>query len=1762
MRKWIFFFVILLCNYSLFATWATQTSGATQNLNSVNFTSPSAGFVAGDAGKILKTTDSGSSWSDISSGITDNINSIFPSASSVVYYATDNPSLYKSTNNGSSWNSQSPQTSTGINSLSFFSDNAGAFVGQGGKINRTLNGGQIWNNVSSGTSADLNDITFASSSVLYVAGQGGTILKSVNTGASWSAQNSGVSQNLNSICFLDASKGYACGNNGKILKTTNGGIDWNELTSGSTENLNAIVCPDAQTIYSVGANGTILKSTNAGTSWTTQTSNTTKDIYSIFFIDAYRGWASGEDGLILSTTSGGVTASISLNSPNGGEKWIFDSSHNITWSSSNISQVKIQYSLDGKSSWGDIATVNASAGTYSWTLPQNATTTAFIRIMDAANSAVSDDSDSSFTILEYIMDITSPNGGEEWYTGSNQNITWSSEGISSVNLQYSSDGGSIWNDIISSLDASLGTYSWTLPIISTSSNSKLKIINSDDISQIDISDAAFTIQAPELNLTSPPNGITWSAGDVGQIKWTDKNVDNLTISYSINSGNDWIKIASGVVASTGIYYWTIPNNPTSNARIKIEDDESSANDAMTSDFIINGYNLDITSPNGGESWKLGSTQNITWTAHANIPVINLDYSDDNGITWNQIETNVTASLGNYSWKVVGKASDSALVRLKDSFGQSDTSDALFSFSDINIDSPSANEIIIAAQTFKIEWTSFGASTLDIHYSTNAGASWNLITNAITASQGEFDWNVPNINENSVLLRLQDPGNTNLSEQISISVLKAGITITSPETSSYAQVGTVKEIAWTYNFVSMVAIQYSVNSGISWTDIATSISASDKKYNWTVPNNLSQNAKVKIYDEDNITVYSESGSFTITDESVELYSPNGGELYNQGETHSIVWNAPDATDIKIEYSTDGGFSWNTIISSTPANQSYAWTVGDIPSSNMKIRISDADKPGILDESDESFALRAIKLTSPLGGQSFLISSSQNITWKSNLVSEINIYFSDDGGTSWNEIVKNWSANSGFYSWKLPELPTKDYLIKIFDPENTSFRDESDSEFTLTGLYLTSPTGGESWIFGSSQNITFETVDIDDVKIEYSTNGGESWITEMSKYSASIGSYDWTVPEYPGTNNLVRVTDLDNNSSTDMSTNPFEIKSQGLSLVSPNGGESLTGGASSTITWLTANSNNIKIEYTSDGGAMWNTISSSTIASVGWHQWTVPSNYSVEYKMRISDVDNSETADTSDNYFSVRGGDFDVPKSWDFVSQTGNSSIIIIPTSISPKIGSTDISNGDVIGVFFTDGTDEICAGYGTWDGNNLSITVWGDNKLTSIKDGFGDDEEYSFKVWDASLGKEHRATVLYSSGSSFYGTDLISVLSSLLTHKTLSIPLPGGKWSMISSNLLQPDSTMSNIVSDISNNLSYIKDDGGNAYYPEENIFTLSQWNILSGYQVYMSGTDTLLITGAEITASDYSMVLKADSVYILPYLGKTADDIDTALAELDNIIIVKNSAGEIYYPAYNINQIDTLRPGQGYKMTVSATATLQYPKAVTSSANPNQEFPENKAWQETISDYFELENDRTGSSAVLIVYSEDSLLNNFQIASFGNNQKIYGIGRFENKQASLTIWGDNPRTSIKDGASQGEKLSLKYYNHETDTEIKLKIDELKDIAGSKTLENKLKYSPEAIFYAKVSKDLSNGTDNVRVRDRIKVYPLPSKSDVFLELGSAASRLVEIKISDEQGKIVRKFETELVDNKILIQRDGLPSGVYLVKIIANNQTSSVKIVLTN
>jgi endonuclease/exonuclease/phosphatase family metal-dependent hydrolase len=95
---------------------------------------------------------------------------------------------------------------------------------------------------------------------------------------------------------------------------------------------------------------------------------------------------------------GGTTPAVQVTAPNGGESWAGGSARTLTWTSSGVTNVKLEYTLNG-STWSVItSSTAASAGSYSWTVPNTASTAAKVRVTDAANAAVTDASDAAFTI--------------------------------------------------------------------------------------------------------------------------------------------------------------------------------------------------------------------------------------------------------------------------------------------------------------------------------------------------------------------------------------------------------------------------------------------------------------------------------------------------------------------------------------------------------------------------------------------------------------------------------------------------------------------------------------------------------------------------------------------------------------------------------------------------------------------------------------------------------------------------------------------------------------------------------------------------------------------------------------------------------------------------------------------------------------------------------------------------------------------------------------------------------------------------------------------------------------------------------------------------------------------------------------------------------------------------------------------------------------------------------------------------------------------
>jgi len=99
---------------------------------------------------------------------------------------------------------------------------------------------------------------------------------------------------------------------------------------------------------------------------------------------------------------------------------------------------------------------------------------------------------------------------------------------------------------------------------------------------------------------------------------------------------------------------------------------------------------------------------------------------------------------------------------------------------------------------------------------------------------------------------------------------------------------------------------------------------------------------------------------LTPPAITVTSPNGGENWKVGNNQIVTWTSSGTTsgNVKIEYSIDAGSTWSEIISSTPDNDSYPWTIpqkDDFPSNQCLIKVSDAANPGTADQSDNTFTI---------------------------------------------------------------------------------------------------------------------------------------------------------------------------------------------------------------------------------------------------------------------------------------------------------------------------------------------------------------------------------------------------------------------------------------------------------------------------------------------------------------------------------------------------------------------------------------------------------------------------------------------------------------------------------------------------------------------------------------------------------------------------------------------------------------------------------------
>ncbi|MGE5341610.1 MAG: RHS repeat domain-containing protein [Candidatus Omnitrophota bacterium] len=310
----------------------------------------------------------------------------------------------------------------------------------------------------------------------------------------------------------------------------------------------------------------------------------------------------------------------------------------------------------------------------------------------------------------------------------------------------------------------------------------------------------------------------------------------------------------------------------------------------------------------------------------------------------------------------------------------------------------------------------------------------------------------------------------------------------------------------------------------------------------------------------------------------------------------------------------------------------------------------------------------------------VNSIQTLTWTStNLSGNVNIFLTRDNGATWETLFTN-TANDGTEAWTVNGKLSTQCKVRIESLDCGTVRDDSDTLFTIAAaetptLSLTSPNGGESWQANTSHTITWtHTGNIKNVKIEYSANNGSGWTT-ITQSIANTHSYQWTLPNKPSKNCLVKISDTSNSTVNDISNSVFTILPPNtITVTAPNGGEKWRGGSTHSITWTsTGTIANVNIQYSTDNGNNWSIVAANT-PNTKMYSWEIPNTVSQRCLIKISDASNSNIYDVSNAAFSITA----MP-SWQktiidtSAGQTDGRTTILIGNDNWPRICYTDTSD---------------------------------------------------------------------------------------------------------------------------------------------------------------------------------------------------------------------------------------------------------------------------------------------------------------------------------------------------------------------------------------------------------------------------------------------------------------------------------------------------------
>lgn len=262
-------------------------------------------------------------------------------------------------------------------------------------------------------------------------------------------------------------------------------------------------------------------------------------------------------------------------------------------------------------------------------------------------------------------------------------------------------------------------------------------------------------------LTSPNGGETWGTGKSYFISWSKPSFNqDLFIELSLDRGNSWIRLNEvQVSAAIANYEYSVENFESNECLIRLIDAvDNTVVDVSNNVFTIAQPKNKVSKPEAIDPiYFAGQTSEIRFVAEE-VENVRFEISPNGTSNWTTLVTSVNAISGKVEWTVPSNInSDKAVIAMYDATtGNYLASSEAFRIlsGNINFITPRTGDVIVVKEEpiKAVRWNNNSVVEFDVQLSVDGGLNFTTIQSNVNALRQNWDWKLPNINSENVVLR--------------------------------------------------------------------------------------------------------------------------------------------------------------------------------------------------------------------------------------------------------------------------------------------------------------------------------------------------------------------------------------------------------------------------------------------------------------------------------------------------------------------------------------------------------------------------------------------------------------------------------------------------------------------------------------------------------------------------------------------------------------------------------------------------------------------------------------------------------------------------------------------------------------------------------------------------------------------------------------------------------------------------------------------------